>query len=204
MPKKVMALAATLVLLLASAQLALAQQYPTQSMQAPQQQDTGGTQPTGAGQPTQAAPAGQPAGQNAAQNQPATGPQNSTPSSNDLTHLDPNNNLVIDCPAVSNRLAQLEAASPGTDPQTLSALTQVEELSRLCGDGGFNPSNGGGANNNNNESSSPNGTGPTQQSQQQSQGTSTPSNGGGNNSGSSPNDTVSIQPQQATSTHHVP
>ena len=120
MLKKVMALVAIVVLVLATAQLALAQQYPAQPVQqpvqeTPQQRDTSGTQPTGgAGQTT---PADTPAGQSpAVQDRPATGPQSSPSPAAGLMFLNQNGQLLIDCPAVSNALAQ-----PGL-------LTQTEQV----------------------------------------------------------------------------
>ena len=135
----------SLALVLIIAQLALAQQYTTQP-------NMSSTQPTGAEQTT---PAAAPTGQNPIQNQPATGSQNSPASSNNLMHLDPNNHLVVDCPAVSDRLTQLQATQ-GTNPQS-AALVGAQELSGLCADGGYTPSNGGEAN-----GSSPNTTNSTQ------------------------------------------
>jgi hypothetical protein len=185
MLKKVMALVAILVLVLATAQLALAQQYPAQPVQqpvqeTPQQRDTSGTQPIGAGQTT---PADTPAGQSPGQDQPATPGSQSSPSpAAGLMFLNQNGQLLIDCPAVSNALAQ-----PGLLTQT--EQVELQELSQLCADGGFVPANSGGGN-----QPSPNGTDATQQ-PQQSQGTLTPSDGGGNN-GLGPNDTSSNPPPQ--------
>jgi hypothetical protein len=180
MLKKVMALVAILVLVLATAQLALAQQYPTPPVQeTPQQRDTSGTQPTGAGQTT---PADTAAGQSPGQDQPATGSQSSPSPAAGLMSLNQNGQLVIDCPAVSNALAQ-----PGL---TQTEQVELQELSLLCADGGFVPANSGGGN-----QPSPNGTDATQQ-PQQSQDTSTPSDGGGNN-GLGPNDTSSNPPQRS-------
>ena len=181
MLKKVMALVAILVLVLATAQLALAQQYPTQTpvQQTPQQQDTAsGAQPTGAGQTTPVDPA---AGQNPGQNQPATGSQTPPSPAAGLMLLDQNNQLVIDCPAVSNAFAQPRL--------TQTEQVELQELSQLCADGGFVPANSGGGN-----QPSPNRTDATQQ-PRQSQGASMPS-GGGENNGASPNDTASNPPPQ--------
>jgi len=181
MLKKVMALVAILVLVLATAQLALAQQYPTQTpvQQTPQQQDTAsGAQPTGAGQTTPVDPA---AGQNPGQNQPATGSQSPPSPAAGLMLLDQNNQLVIDCPAVSSALAQPRL--------TQTEQVELQELSQLCADGGFVPANSGGGN-----QPSPNRTDATQQ-PRQSQGASMPS-GGGENNGASPNDTASNPPPQ--------
>jgi hypothetical protein len=181
MLKKVMALVAILVLVLATAQLALAQQYPTPPVQeTPQQRDTSGTQPTGAGQTT---PADTAAGQSPGQDQPATPGSQSSPSpAAGLMFLNQNGQLLIDCPAVSNALAQ-----PGL---TQTEQVELQELSQLCADGGFVPANSGGGN-----QPSPNGTDATQQ-PQQSQDTSTPPDGGGNN-GLGPNDTSSNPPQRS-------
>ena len=185
MLKKVLTVVATLGLLLATAQLALAQQDPTQPVQEAPQQNAGGTQPSGAVQ--QPAPA-----DTAGQNQPPTGSQ-SPPSSATNTprfmSLDKNNQLVIDCPAVSNALA-----NPGlTQPEQVG----LQEMSQLCANGGFAPTtntSGGGSN-----QPSSNGTGTTQQ-PQPSQSTSTPANNGGTN-GASPSGTPSNPPQQSVAAY---
>jgi len=182
MLKKVMALVTILVLVLATAQLALAQQYPTQTpvQQTPQQQDTAsGAQPTGAGQTTPVDPA---AGQNPGQNQPATGSQTPPSPAAGLMLLDQNNQLVIDCPAVSNALAQPRL--------TQTEQVELQELSQLCADGGFVAANRGGGN-----QPSPNRTDATQPQPQQSQGASMPL-GGGENNGASPTDTAFNPPPQ--------
>ena len=152
-----------LVLLLAIAKLALAQQggVPTRLVNTTQQ-DTGGTQSAGEGQST-AVPSGQ---NDASQTQPAPGAKGTLPNAPALLmHLNRNNELVIDCPAVSDKLAQLKATPPNQEPQpqAQAALVGAEELSRLCADGGFRPSNNGGEAN----GSSPNGTGSTQPQQSQ-------------------------------------
>lgn len=191
MLKKVLTVIATLGLLLATAQLALAQQDTTQPVQeGPQQQNAGGTQPSGVvQQPTTPADT---AGQNPGQNQPSLGPQ-SPPSSTTTTpkfmSLDKNNQLVIDCPAVSNALA-----NPGlTQPEHLG----LQELWQLCANGGFAPTtntNGGGSN-----QPGSNGPAPTPQ-PQQSQSASTPAGDGGTN-GASPNGAPSNPPQQSVAVY---
>src|SRR5918998_1565669 len=138
MLKKVMALVAIVVLVLATAQLALAQEYyPTQPVQeTPQQRDTSRTQPTGVGQTT---PADTAAGQSPRQDQPATpaGWQSSpSPAAGLMSLNNQNGQLVIDCPAVSYALAQ-----PGL---TQTEQVELQELSQLCADGGFVPVNSGG------------------------------------------------------------
>jgi hypothetical protein len=162
-----MLLAATvaLVLLLAIAQLAMAQQdmAPAQSLNTPQL-DTDETQTAGGGEGEGQSTAPDPSGQNeASQTQPAAGAKGnpSDTSSDLLMQLNQNNKLVIDCPAVSDKLSQLKA-TPANDPQTQAALIGAEVLSQLCADGGFKPSNNAGETN----GSSPNGTGSTQPQQQ--------------------------------------
>src|SRR5215213_8429825 len=158
---------AALVLLLAIAQLAIAQQdmAPAQSLNAPQQ-GTGGTQTAGGGGGEgQSTAAPDPSGHDdAGQTQPAAGAKGTTPSTSSdlLMQLNQDDELVIDCPAVADKLAQLEA-TPANDPQTQAALVGAEELARLCADGGFKPSDNAGEAN----GSSPNGgTGSTQPQQQ--------------------------------------
>ncbi len=124
MLRKMMILAATLMLLLAAAQLALAQQ-----------EDTGTSQPVQDEQAT--APA--PAQQDASQTQPAGEAQAATPNLDGLMRLNENSNLVVDCAGVSERLAQLQQLgdAQANDPQFLSVLAQVETLAQLCASNGF-------------------------------------------------------------------
>lgn len=194
MLKKSMLFAAVLalVLLLAIAQLALAQQdmAPAPSLGTPGQ-DTGGTQSPGGGEGQSMSP--DPSGHNdASQTQPAAGAKGTPPnnSSGLLMHLNRNNELVIDCPAVSHALL----ANPGlTQPEQVG----LQELSQLCASGGFPPTtntNGGGGGGSTQPSS--NGTTGTTQ-PQQSQGTSTPANDGGTNNAASPSGTPSNPPQRS-------
>ena len=94
MPKKqLIALAIILVLLLATAQLALAQQdttTPSQTSGTPQQQSTSDTPTTGG------------------QTQPAAGSQSSPSTTGAPMHLNQNNELVIDCPTVSSGSTQTD------------------------------------------------------------------------------------------------
>jgi hypothetical protein len=177
---------AVVALVLIVAQLALAQQdtLPAQPVNTTTKQNpTGGTQPAGDGQSQAADPSGQ---NGASQAQPAAGAGGALP---DLMHLDQNHNLMIDCQAVSDKLAQLNNATPANDLQLQGASVGDEELlAGLCADSGFVPANSSGVN-----QPSLNATGPTQP--QQSQGTSTPATNGGNN-GTSPNATGSALPQQ--------
>ena len=175
MLKKATILATAIALLLATAQLALAQQ------------DTVGTPTAGEGQTTPA----DTSGQNPSQTQPAVGSQDSPSSVAGLMHLNKSNELVVDCTAVSNELAQLQAA-PANDSQSQAELVGAENLSQLCAESGFTPSSGGGG-----TGSGLDGTGSTPP--QQSQSGSTPSNSEGNN-GSNPSVTDSTQPQQAQET----
>jgi hypothetical protein len=148
MLRRVMVLVTALVLVLTTAQLALANQ-PTG------QQDTGGTITT-QGQNAMPDPAQQGAGQN---QQPAGGTQSSTPNADHLTRLNEHNKLIINCPAVSKRLAQFNQLGDTrtTDPQAQSELARVNELAQLCADGGSTPTGSGG-----NEPTSSNNTGSTQ------------------------------------------
>jgi hypothetical protein len=52
-------------------------------------------------------------------------------------HLN-NSELVVDCSAVSDRLAQLKGAQTG-NTQAQSELAQIEGLAKLCTDNGFTP-----------------------------------------------------------------
>jgi len=137
MPKTIAILAATLMLVLVAAQLALAQQ------------DTGTTQPVQAEQPPASDPAQQhqTGQQDASQAQPAGEGQASIPGLDGLMRLNENNNLVINCEAVSERLAQLNqlGQTQANDPQFQPALARIESLAQLCADSGFTPSGAGGS-----------------------------------------------------------
>ena len=118
MLKKAIILASALALLLASTQLALAQQdaQPTQVQATHQdisgmQQGTGGPQTAG---DTQAPPAGasqaaalDPSPQNMIPDTPPAGPDHSA-----LMHLNKDNELVVDCAAVDEALSQRPQGAP--------------------------------------------------------------------------------------------
>jgi len=95
MPKKqLIALATILVLLLVTAQLALAQQdttTPSQYSATPQQQYTSGAPSSTGGQ-----------------TQPAAGSQSSPSAAGSSMHLNKNNELVINCPTVSSGSTQTD------------------------------------------------------------------------------------------------
>ena len=120
-----MTLAAALVLLLAIAQLALAQE------------DAGTSQPAGEAQ--SAAPD---TTQGASQTQPAGEAQYASSALDDLTHLNENNNVVVNCEAAFRRLAQLEQLqdTQASDPQFQATLFEARNLAQLCTDNGFTPS----------------------------------------------------------------
>lgn len=62
------------------------------------------------------------------------------PNLNDLAQLDANNNLIINCGALIQRLAQLEQVSADTlasDLQLRLAMLQAEDLAQLCRDKGY-------------------------------------------------------------------
>jgi hypothetical protein len=142
MLRKVTILAVTLMLLLAAAQVALAQQ------------DTGTTQPA---QDTQSSTAPDPAQQeDASQTQPTGEVQASPLNLDGLIHLNENNNLLVRCEAVPERLSQLNQLGEmqANDPQFQAALARVNDLAQLCADSGFTPSSAG-------ESSTPTTTPPT-------------------------------------------
>ena len=133
--KKVSALMLMLVLLLASAPLVLAQVTE-------QQQDVSQNQPTQPGQqdlsqnqPTQSGE------QNTSQNQPTQSP---TSSLKDITELDANNNLVVNCGALVDRFAhfpQIGLDKIANDPNLQLEMMQATDLVQLCTDEGF-PNNG--------------------------------------------------------------
>jgi hypothetical protein len=115
-----MFLVAILVLVLASAPLALAQQ------------EMGETQNTGTSQ----YPASDQTQSTDTSTQPAGGTQSRPSPTAGLTSLDQNNQLVIDCPGVSSALAQ--------SGLTQAEQTQLQDLERLCTDSGFTPASSGG------------------------------------------------------------
>ena len=116
MLKKVTILAATLMLLLATAQLAVAQQ------------DLGTTEQ-----------------QDASQTQPAGEAQAASPSLEGAVHLNENSNLVVNCAGVSEGLAQLQQLgdAQASDPQFQSTLAQAEMLAQLCASYGYAPPSAG-------------------------------------------------------------
>ncbi len=142
MLRKMTILAATLMLLLAAAQLALAQQ------------DTGTSQPV---QDEQATAAPDPAQQDASQTQPAGEAQAAPPNLDGLMRLNENNNLVVNCGAVSERLGQLQQLrdAQANDPQFQSVLAQAETLAQLCASNGFVPPSAGEPNGSNSTGASP-------------------------------------------------
>lgn len=143
-----MVLVTALVLVLTTAQLAMANQTTGQH-------DTGGTITTQE-QSTPPDPAQQGASQN---QQPTGGTQSPTPNGDHLTRLNEHNKVIINCPAVSKRLAQFSQLgdTQTTDPQAQSELARVQELAQVCADSGSTPSGSGG-----NEPTSSNNTGSTQ------------------------------------------
>ena len=168
MSKKITYPVAILVLVLGAAPLALAQQ-------------SSGTQPAGGAQ----LPASHQTQPTNSSTQPAPGSQQGSLSPTaGLMSLNRNNQLVIDCPAVSKALAQ-----PGL---TQAEQTGLQDLAQLCKVGGFAPANSGEGN-----QPSSNGTGSTPP--QQSQSATTPTNTMGN-SGSSMNGMGSMQPSQTQAT----
>jgi hypothetical protein len=193
MLKKAIILASALALLLASTQLALAQQdaQPTQVQATHQdisgmQQGTGGSSTAG---DTQAPPAGasqaaalDPSPQNMIPDAPPVGPDRRGA----LMHLNKDNELVVDCQALSDRLASLQQAGETADPQAQSQLALAESLLQLCEANGFTPSGSGGT--------APVGQDDTAGSTQPQQGGGTPP---------SPTDTSSTQSHQNEESHIV-
>jgi hypothetical protein len=141
MLKKVTILAATLMLLLATAQLAVAQQ------------DIGTSQPV---QDEQAA-APDTEQQDASQTQPAGEAQAASPSLEGVAHLNENNNLIVNCAGVSEGLAQLQqlGEAQASDPQFQSTLAQAEMLAQLCASSGYTPSSAGEPSGSNSTGASP-------------------------------------------------
>ncbi len=115
--------------------------------------------------------------QQAADQQPASTPQSageaqaSQPNQNQFVRLNANNNLVVDCQALSDGLAALQQTgdTQTTDPQLQSELALDEGLLQLCLDKGFTPVDSGSTAP---TTSSPTDTGSTQP--QQSGGTPNP------------------------------
>lgn len=123
MPKKVTIPVVAAVLLLTIAPLVLAQEDAAQPAQEAQ---------TTAPDQTQ---------QDATQAQYAQGAQPALPDLSGLMRLNENNNLVVDCGRVSERLAQLNqlGETQGNDPLFQAALARVDDLAQLCADGGYTP-----------------------------------------------------------------
>ena len=108
-------------------------QQPTSQNQLPQseQQTTGQNQTTSQNQPAQS---GQ---QNAGQNQSTQSPISSL---KDLTELDANNNLVVNCGALVERLAHFQQIGKDTianDPNLQLEMMQATDLAQLCTADGF-------------------------------------------------------------------
>jgi hypothetical protein len=102
---------------------------------------TGGTQTTGDTQTTgggQAAPP-DPGQQDTGQTQPTGETQPALPGLDSFIHLNTNGNLVIDCQAASDMLAQLNQRGE-TEANDQSELIVVQMLAQLCADSGFTPS----------------------------------------------------------------
>lgn len=188
MLKKVLILASVVALVLASAQLALAQRDSQPGQMQATHQDTSGMQGTGGpqtGGDTQAPPAEpsqaaalDPSPQNMIPGTAPTGPDHGP-----LMHLNNNNELVVDCAAVDDALSQRQQSAPqSTDLQSQAELTGLQELSQLCADSGFVPVSGGSAAP---STTSPTSTSPSTQPQQ-------------SGSTTSPTGTSSTQPQQNT------
>ena|ERR671939_249635 len=125
--------------------------------------------------------------QQAADQQPASTPQPAgeaqapQPNQNQVVRLNADNELVVDCQAISDGLATLRQAgeTQTTDPQVQSEVELAEGLLQLCIDSGFTPAGSGSTAP---STSSPTDTGSTQ-----------PQQGGGT---PSPTDTSSAQPHQ--------
>jgi len=132
MVKKVVILATALALVLAVAQVALAQQNPDQI------QTTDDLQTTGGGEPSASRPSPPDQAQQDASQSPPSGaePEAATANLDSLMRLNKQNNLVIDCPAVADELTQLQGTSVGS-PQDDKMLRQLKELSLLCTASGF-------------------------------------------------------------------
>ena len=177
MLKKVAALVAVLSLLLAASQLALAQQNTDQTRGVEATfQANGGTQTTGVDQTTASDPQ-----QAASQDQPTGDAQAPQPDQNRFVSLNNNNELVVDCQALSDGLASFQQAGDQqtADPQVQSQLALAESLLQLCEANGFTPSGSGG-------------TAPV--GQENTAGSAQPQQGGG--TPPSPTDTSSAQPHQ--------
>ena len=114
MLKKVTILAAALLLLAASAPLVLAQEATQQSTS-----------------------------QNQYMNPYVKGAQTVTPNLQDITSLDTNGNLVVNCASLLGMLDQLaqEGYTVNANPELV--LAQTEDLAQLCVDDGFTPPSSG-------------------------------------------------------------
>ena len=82
--------------------------------------------------------------QPASTSQPAGEAQAPQPNQNQFVRLNANNELVVDCQALSDGLASLQQAGETTDPQAQSQLALAESLLQLCEANGFTPSGSGG------------------------------------------------------------
>jgi hypothetical protein len=134
MLKKVVILAAALTLLLAIAQIALAQQDPDQV------QPTDDTQTTGGEEPSASQPSSSDQGQQNASQPPSSeeAPQAAQANLNGLMHLNKKNELIVDCAAVTGQLTQLQG-TPVESKNDKAMLVQVADLSLLCNASGFTP-----------------------------------------------------------------
>ncbi|MDQ3835104.1 MAG: hypothetical protein M3315_16090 [Actinomycetota bacterium] len=131
MLKKVIVLTSILALVLASAQLALAQQ-DTQPA----------TPPGGASQAALLDPSPQ---SMIPDTSPTSASQAAGNNHNGLMHLNADNELVVNCQALSDRLATLQQAgdTQTADPQLQSEVALAEGLLQLCQDKGFTPVDSG-------------------------------------------------------------
>jgi hypothetical protein len=116
MLKKVMILAAALMLLAAAAPLVMAQDIG--------QQNTG---------------------HNQYMDQYVNQAQSAAPQLQDITSLDANNNLLVNCDALPGKIGQLanEGFAVKNSPNLQLVLTQAEALMQLCIADGFAPPNSG-------------------------------------------------------------
>ena len=115
MGRKVSLLVAVLVLLLAATPLVLAQEANQQNADQSQYAD----QYTNQAQPV-------------------------APDLKDLTSLDANGNLVVNCAALIQRLDQLaQGGEVANSPDLQLEMAQLEDLSQLCMDDGFTPADSG-------------------------------------------------------------
>ena len=108
------------------------------------QEDAAQPQPAGEAQTVAPDPAQQDATQYAEGAQQDALPDLAQPTLPDLSgliRLDENNELVVDCERVSERLAQVNqlGETQANDPLFQAVLARVDDLAQLCADGGFTP-----------------------------------------------------------------